>query len=188
VTRRVSDPLPVASLQRLSPFVRGTMPRSTDSAKLLKFMTKDIVPLRREETELWSFRCKCLARAESPPWPRSISGWPASVITARNYGEASIPLLASPRGGVAASSKNFSRSHRSRRSRGGVPFPAVGTPPRPRGRSASPPRGDARRGIPSARLQFLERGLSRSRNFRCGLKPAATYLIDRSRLQVTAKG
>src|SRR5438105_4061239 len=43
-----------------------------------------------------------------------------------------IPLLASPQGGVAASSKKISRSHRSRRSRGGFPSVSIGKPPRPR--------------------------------------------------------
>src|SRR5438067_680244 len=42
-----------------------------------------------------------------------------------------IPLLASPQGGVGCVINKISRSHRSRRSRGGFPFVSIGKPPRP---------------------------------------------------------
>src|SRR5215510_9143721 len=67
-----------------------------------------------------------------------------------------IPLLASPRGGVAASPENGAKPPYGRR-RGGVPCPIDrNTTPSSRkagaaqyflDRSATPPRGDARRGI-----------------------------------------
>src|SRR5439155_12731929 len=41
-------------------------------------------------------------------------------------------LLASPQGGVAASSSKFRAATEARRSRGGFPFVLIGKPPRPR--------------------------------------------------------
>ena len=85
-----------------------------------------------------------------PRMPRHRSLW-------MDCNRAATPLLASPQGGEGCVIKKMSRSHRSRRSRGGFPFVSVGKPPRPRdqrmlrdifiGRSATPPCGDARRGI-----------------------------------------
>src|SRR5215470_4761096 len=47
---------------------------------------------------------------------------PLSVKLRNELQASDIPLLASPQGGVAASSKKILRSHRSRRGRGGFPF------------------------------------------------------------------
>ena len=61
-----------------------------------------------------------------------VSDHPEAVKKMRSGLRSATPLLASPQGGVAASSRKMSRSHRSGRSRGGFPFASIGKPPRPR--------------------------------------------------------
>ena len=74
-----------------------------------------------------------------------------------------IPLLASPQGGVAASSKKFREATEADAAGVVFLFVPIGKPPRPRyqrmlrdifiDRSATPPCGDARRGV--APFQFV---------------------------------
>src|SRR5438093_3907815 len=80
------------------------------------------------------------------------------------------PLLASPQGEVAASPKKISRSHRNGRSRGWyLWFPSENHPGFAISgcfamfldRSATPPCGDARRGLPAARSQFIHTFIAR---------------------------
>ena len=56
------------------------------------------VPLTEGDTELWSFRCKSLARGESPPWRRrggcAINQMPRSLISRRRRGGSfKLPIL-----------------------------------------------------------------------------------------------
>src|SRR5215510_8980565 len=82
----------------------------------------------------------------------------------------STPCITAKEGGCVI--KKISRSHRSRRSRGGFPLVSIGKPPRPRDqrmlrdifidRAATPPCRDARRGIALTARSSSKGGFARS--------------------------